>query len=501
MRMDQPASFKSVSTRKRPMDYLLKYAPAILATMALSACATPNERLAKPDFVTCDDQNLHRNLSDSLCIKTKVDHSELQDQPVDLFVRKFPARGDHQGDIWLIAGGPGESGASYYADIDFFRQTFPDYDVLVPDHRGTGYSSKLCMPEETLDSPGGLALAGAEWGTCFEQLYAAPGRTASFSQRNAARDLDTLISTLGSDGKTLVYGVSYGTSLVLEYAKLATTNIDGIILDSLTPAPSDHLNGLSYRSQTTDRVGMALLDRCAADSDCSLAADAVDTYRNLLKDLDAEKAIPGLDDVPNGDLRQLLGLLLDVPSARNRIPDIIDALSKRDPAAGPLIQNVIQSADTYWSEITRFPQATSSIPLSAIITGSEFNSRPDLTAEMLATEKADLGFTSPLPGLLVSTQFPLYEAPPALAMPATMPPMLILQGTLDPKTPYESAVKRAASLRSSGSVAMLTLKDAPHAAYITSQDCLSKPLSLFARNPAALASQTCAPAAVAITFP
>ena len=371
---------------------------------------------------------------------------------------------------------------------------------MVPDHRGTGYSSKLCTPEETLDSPDGLTLAGAEWGTCFEQLYAVPGRANSFSQRNAARDLNTLVSALGSNDKTLIYGVSYGTSLVLEYAKLATTNIDGIILDSLTPAQSDHLNGLSYRSQTTDRVGTALLDRCAADSRCSLGSDAAGTYRVLLKDLDAGSDIPGVDRVPNGDLRQFLGLLLDVPSARNRIPDIISALSKRDPAARSLIQNAIADVEAHWGEIIQFQQGTSSIPLSAIISGSEFNSRPDLTVEMLASEKAALGFTSPLPGLLVNNQFPLYETPPALPLPASMPSMLVVQGTLDSKTPYDSAVERIASLRANGSVAMLTLTDAPHAAYITSQDCLADPLSLFAKNPKAVASQTCAPAKVAIGF-
>jgi pimeloyl-ACP methyl ester carboxylesterase len=472
---------------------------AIWATTALSACATPDERIAKSGFTACDDRNVHANLSDSLCAEISVDRSELQAEPVNLFVRKFPARSDHRGEIWLIAGGPGESGASFYADINFFRKTFANYDVMVPDHRGTGYSTKLCMPEETLDSPDGLALAGEEWGTCFAKLYADPKRANNFSQRNAARDLDTLVSTLGSNEKTLVYGVSYGTSLALEYARLATTDIDGMILDSLTPAPSDHLNGMSYRSHTTDRVGMALLDRCATDSSCSLGKDAVKTYRALLKDIDAGKEIPGLDQVPNGDLRQLLGLFLDVPSARNRIPDIIAALSNRDAAAGTLIQDIIQNVETYWINITRFQQATSSIPLSAIITGSQFNSRPDLTVEMLTSEKTILGFTSPLPSLLVNNRFPLYETPAALAMPASMPPLLILQGTWDPKTPYDSAINHATKLRAHGPVAIITLTDAPHAAYITSQDCLTRPLSLFARDPAAIASQSCVPAAVSNT--
>ncbi|ASK88081.1 alpha/beta fold hydrolase [Sphingorhabdus sp. SMR4y] len=482
------------------MKYFAPVFLTLLAASALSACATPADRPGNPGFVACADQDLDANLSDSLCHETRVDHSARQDQPASLFVRKFPALGNHQGEIWLIAGGPGESGASFYADINFFRQTFADYDVMVPDHRGTGYSSKLCMPEETPDSTGGLALARAEWGSCFGTLYANPERAGSFNRRNAALDLDTLVSTLGSQNTTLVYGVSYGTSLALEYAGLATSDIDGIILDSLTPEASDHLNGLSYRSQTTNQVGMALLDRCATDSHCSLGTEAVEIYRALLEKLDAGIDFPGMESVPNGDLRQLLGLLLDVPSARNRIPDIIGALSNRDSDAGRLILDVIQDAESYWSKISRFQQATSSIPLSAIITGSEFNSRPDLTAEQLASEKANLGFTSPLPGLLVNNRFPLYEPLPALALPATMPPILILQGTLDPKTPYATAAKHAASLRARGSVAMLSLTDAPHAAYITSQDCLAKPLALFAANPEAVASETCAPAATALTF-
>ena len=469
--------------------------------MALTACATPNQHRENSGFVACDDRNSHANLSDSLCIKTSVDHSTMQDQPVELFVRKFPARGDHQGEIWLIAGGPGESGASFYADIEFFRRTFAGYDVMVPDHRGTGYSSKLCMPEETLDSAGGLALVGEEWGTCFGKLYSDRKTANSFSQRNAARDLDTLVTRLGSGNNILIYGVSYGTSLVLEYSKLATTHADGFILDSLTPAPSDHRNGLSYRSQTTDRVGMTLLERCAANSKCVLGTNAVDSYQALLKDIDAGADIAGLELVPNRDLRQFFGLLLDVPSARNRIPDIIGSLATRNPSTQPLIQETIASVETYWGEIAQFHQATASIPLSGTISGSAFNDRPELTAETLASEKSALGFTSPLPGLLVNNQFPLYKAAEALPMPAKMPPMLVLQGTLDPKTPYASAVQRAASLRNHASVEIITLTDAPHAAYISSQDCLAEPLSHFARDPNSASSQACAPAEVAIEFP
>ena len=481
------------------MYHLRSSVPAILALLILTAFAAPNSGPAKSGFTACEDRQSQQTLSDSQCIRKVVEPA--QDEPVELFVRKFPARGDHRGEIWLIAGGPGESGTSFYADIDFFRETFRNYDVMVPDHRGTGYSAKLCRLEETPPSAGGMALASAEWGSCFEQLYANPQRAGRFSLRNAARDLDALVSGLGSGKRTLIYAVSYGTSLALEYARLASSPVGGIILDSLTPAPSDRLSDLSYRSHTTDRVGMALLERCAADSGCRLGPDAVGTYRALLKDLDSGADVPGLEQVPNGDLRQFLGLLLDVPAARNQIPAIIRALSARNPAAGQLIRDTIATVEAYWGKITQYPQATTSIPLSAIISGSEFNGRPGLTAEALAEEKSTLGFTSPLPALLANNRFPLYSPPVPLALPDTMPPLLVLQGTMDPKTPYASAAERAASLGAVTPVAILTLTDAPHAAYLTSQDCLSEPLARFAKNPQAVTSQDCAPAGVAIRFP
>jgi len=63
----------------------------------------------------------------------------------------------------LIAGGPGESGASFYGMVAELRTTFPGLDLIMPDHRGTGFSTRMCPDEEAPGSPEGGALAGAEW--------------------------------------------------------------------------------------------------------------------------------------------------------------------------------------------------------------------------------------------------------------------------------------------------------------------------------------------------
>ena len=57
---------------------------------------------------------------------------------VALFVRTFLAVGPRRGSVWLIAGGPGESGASFYGLLPKLRDTFPGFDLVIPDHRGTG---------------------------------------------------------------------------------------------------------------------------------------------------------------------------------------------------------------------------------------------------------------------------------------------------------------------------------------------------------------------------
>ncbi|MEC9149969.1 MAG: alpha/beta fold hydrolase, partial [Pseudomonadota bacterium] len=169
-----------------------------------------------------------------------LDHDAVETDTIDLFVRKFPAHGTPHGELWLIAGGPGESGASFYPFVDTLRAAAPGYDLIVPDHRGTGLSTRLCPEEESNGSPGGMALEGAEWGSCIGAMHANPRRTHSFSIGNAAHDLSLLIDRLGGDGRRYLYGVSYGTQLVLRVLTTAPpARLDGVFLDSLVPADDD----------------------------------------------------------------------------------------------------------------------------------------------------------------------------------------------------------------------------------------------------------------------
>lgn len=145
---------------------------AFAAVAAILSASPVAAQASDGDFTSCRDTAAGTPIAGSLCAKVRapLDPARPDADHVDLFVRKFPAPGVSKGDVWLIAGGPGEAGASFYPLVDRLRTAFPGYDLIVPDHRGTGLSSRLCVEEEAESSPGGYLLEGAEWATCFGKL-------------------------------------------------------------------------------------------------------------------------------------------------------------------------------------------------------------------------------------------------------------------------------------------------------------------------------------------
>ena len=81
------------------------------------------------------------------------------------------------------------------------------FDVMIPDHRGTGRSSPLYCTEYTA-TPDPACIATAL------QRYS-NATLAQFSVSNAARDINAAMDlTALADGKVYLYGVSYGTYLL-----------------------------------------------------------------------------------------------------------------------------------------------------------------------------------------------------------------------------------------------------------------------------------------------
>jgi pimeloyl-ACP methyl ester carboxylesterase len=432
----------------------------LLSFLILSLClGAPAPAFAGPGgFARCTDDTSFPALQGSLCLTATgpLSPGSGGKDEVQLFVRKFPVAdpNQRQGEVWLVAGGPGESGASFYPLLEVFRRAFPNHDLIIPDHRGTGYSTKLCPAEEGPASPSGLHLAEEEWGPCIGSLHADPARAHAFTITNAARDLSGLIASHRSSGELLVYAVSYGTQLALRMMQVAPPALDGLILDGLVPPEGATQLELSYRTALVDRVGRA-----------TLSAGQKRAYSRLL----ARKDAPWIDAIPNGDLRRFMSSLLNFPHLRSRIPMLVRTLSRGDTG---LLVRTRRDLEAAFAAMTQFPQSPVSLPVVMLISGSENNSRRNLTAETVKAEAAGALFTSPLPSFLVNPPLPLYTQDSWFGqLPGRLPRTLIIHGTLDPNTSYDGAISHVKMLSAAGDVTFTTVAGGAHLLPLVAPEC------------------------------
>ncbi|NMO18812.1 alpha/beta fold hydrolase [Pyxidicoccus fallax] len=431
------------------------------------------------EFVGCPDAKEGTALAGSLCARfsAPLDYADPSRERIELFVRKFPAPGRSAGQVWLVAGGPGESGASFYPLLKTLRASFPGYDLLIPDHRGTGFSSRLCQKEEAADSEGGAALEGAEWATCFEALESDSKRTRAFTITHSAHDLRALMERYSAGRQTWLYGVSYGTQLVLRMMTVAPPRrLDGIVLDSLVPPETTEQWDLSHRSAVVDEVGRAVLAHCDADPGCRarLGGSAVTAMQELVDDPKLSAAVPG------GRPKLFFGALLDGPELRARIPLVLAGLRGGD--LEPLRQ-VQQDLEALGAQFDGFPQSSLSIPLVSVISASENNARPSLTQAQVEAEAARFLFVSSLPGQLVGRTSLAYPRDEWFGRsPAALPPVLVLQGDMDPKTPLAGAQAHIRLLPKAAGVNLFTVKGGPHFLLFTAPACFKAAVSTFVQK-------------------
>ena len=357
------------------------------------------------------------------------------------------------------------------------RESFPGFDLVIPDHRGTGLSTRMCPNEEAADSAGGTSLEGAEWGSCFASLHARPAYARQFSQTNAAHDLKLLLERLPTSGKNYVYGVSYGTQLVLRTVALGAANIDGVVLDSLVSLQDDAKADLSRRSLVADAVGRQILAGCDASQRCSnrMGAPVETIYRRVLARAEKEPAL--LAAVPGGNLKRFFGSVLDVPTAASRIPDMIKDL---DEGKSDTLKSVLADVEKQMAPLGGFAQTPPSMPLVIVISGAENNLQPNRTAEEVRKEEAGLLFASSLPGHLVGAPLPLYARDAWFArLPAKLPPTLVVHGDRDGKTPYDAALRHIEALRKAGPVQLHTARDGGHFVLWSDKGCARHAVAKF----------------------
>lgn len=135
--------------------------------------------------------------------------------------------------VIALAGGPGQAAlplAGFLAKA--LAPALSTRDLVMFDQRGTGESGPLSCA--ALNSPAGAAGIGSV-GKLFErcalQLGAARGQ---YTTQTSVEDIEAIRQSLGYE-KLVLYGVSYGTKVALEYAARYPRNVSALVLDSVEP--------------------------------------------------------------------------------------------------------------------------------------------------------------------------------------------------------------------------------------------------------------------------
>lgn len=356
-----------------------------------------------------------------------------------------------------LSGGPGQSSVS--AADSFAVSLAPAlkrYRLVVLDQRGTGASGALSCP--VIQKEDGLApVIPQELADCAARIGP---RRAFYSTVDTARDLDALRQALGVQTIALM-GVSYGTFVAEQYARLYPVHTDKLILDSVVGA-----RGIdAYLLDTYLRAPRVLREQCAGSRCRGITSDPVADVAKLVLELQAGgvsgpsydaagarhiTSYKTADDLAN----ILIGADLN-PYVQAALPAAIHAAVAGDPAmllrlrratAGPPTRLPDLSAGlnvTTDCEDTRLPYALS----------TPFDERPALLAQGLAgyADRALYPFTrATVASNSVASDCLRWPGDDGVSPPSTAPlpdvPALILDGRLDLRTPLENGREIAREL-------------------------------------------------------
>lgn len=377
-------------------------------------------------------------LAECAVVRAPIDRRDPSGRTIELFVKRFrPEAGTGARALWMLQGGPGASSYAFERLSEQLATRFPDVDYYMPDHRGTGRSTRLGCPREEADtSTAGLTITAEEWPSCRAAVQAQHGDDlALFSTTGAAHDLGVLIASARQPGQpTFVLGVSYGTAWAHRYLQLFPSQADGVIMDSIAPP------GLSLLRQDED-TNVAARDffaACSRDPFCGdkLGPDAwgraVALFDKLKAGHCAEIAVP---EAPTHVLlRRAFGSMLMDSQLRPYIPAIVyraDRCEPRDVAA----------LSVFMPQLTQQPPPNTDQRLwSWVLTNnvlfSEFNETPALTpADLEAIREASVASRDVTAIFEQNLDWPRYPADEYVGRFAdTHSPLLFLSGGLDPAT-------------------------------------------------------------------
>jgi pimeloyl-ACP methyl ester carboxylesterase len=429
-------------------------AAAADATAPASVTADNTRRYGKLAFATCTLASPVVGMSvPARCARLDVpeDPQRPGGRRIGLKIAWLEAEGDGPvapDPVFFIAGGPGQS-ATESAPIvaQALREVRKQRDVFLVDQRGTGGSNALAC-----DGADGKPLA-------FDENATDPAAIADYARRCAAAlagradpryyttteavgDLDAVRAALGVEAIDLA-GVSYGTRVAQQYARLHGQHVRAMVLDGV--APNDLVVGGEFADTFEDAIALQAA-QCQGEPACArrFPVDTREQLRSVVEHLrrapvpveyrDAATNALLHDTVTADTVTGLAFAFSYAPQSAALLPLMLDEAAQG--RYGPLMSVAQMATREFSGSMNRAMQWSVVCAEDA----DRYRPRPGDAHTLLGPEVASM-FYAACPGWPTGTRPAGFTEPLHSDVPA-----LLLSGQMDPVTPPRYAARVLAGL-------------------------------------------------------
>jgi pimeloyl-ACP methyl ester carboxylesterase len=419
-----------------------------------------------------------------------------------------PAR--RVGSLFFNPGGPGEPGVSFLRDLAGSDSTLPKtltdrFDLVSWDPRGTGNSAGIrCIPaseqqqaalDPTPDDAAAVAALKKLATTDVARCVAQDGKVIPYvGTRETARDLDALRAAVG-DAKLHYVGYSYGTEIGEQYLRDFPTHVGAMVLDGVVVPGEDPITSGHDQIKSFEADLDAFLADCAARPSCTFGnGNPKAALQALLAKLEKGVRLPadytsqddsGASHTRTGTLgigEAITGIITPLYS-KDDWPALEKALAqataKTDPNGYLLLsfRDSLQGRDRdgSWSHL---PDAFEAIGCA---------DQPQRATSVIGSKALIAAWSKEMPflGATQATGSPGCYLWPAARYPvskptrgdfAKAPPMVFVNSTQDPATPYAQAQQMQSLVPGSR---LVTWESADHTSFGRGHACIDDPVTAY----------------------
>eukprot|EP01084_Bolivina_argentea_P246499 412523_1 len=408
-------------------------------------------------FATNNINNMLNITARCITLKVPLDHDNItNNKTIDYFITRIYNQDNINtnkvhGSFWMLAGGPGDDGLYFYADATpFLNYINSTYDIYIPTHRGTGYSSPLNCP---------ITFNTSECVNYLDDIYA--DDIHHYSTYSASMDLGYVIELFKNNmtvyiqnngvNNTIIYALSYGTYYINQYLLLFPNQSSGVILDGI--CPPDICRFLIY-DNGTNNIGIEFINWCNDDEFCASKFPNTTAYDVMVQLFDTfdDGIVTCIEQEYELTVKQLKAIfywVLQLFHERIFIPSILYRLNRcnrNDMIAlnnfSKYFKDLLFDNDNWTQNMTEM--MFENIGLSEMYYGTNSTEIPPLSVEQLVNLSNSYYITIDL-SLEMRQEWDIwnkYKPNPSIynkyANPAI--PMLLLNGDIDHQTPLYEAI-------------------------------------------------------------